>query len=430
MPTGRPLTRMEKASPLRAAISGAPWALTGVLLGIDHIRDVNGRPLGERRAPAEARRDVVMELVACPYHDERHGRWMNRTALEPTMRYFSAVTAEVAGFYAALPAAPPSWARMLAAVLDQLSAPARYLVLEGRSEGPVPAELAAGHKLAAGYFGALTALLRHGASGIGVPLSPSPERFLEFVHQRGSLIGQVEACAGPVGNIATLTKVFLRGAGPSLAPPLTIDPNRVALAKVLAAQVRLGLVWEVLDEHTERRLLLDGPEPRRLASRTEYLADRLAGRAAELLARPAPSAPSLAAHLPDGLEDAALTEALRDLTAPVATPGQVSALRQVLDAGDSGVMLSPQERPWVAECLASLLYRYRLVVQAQWRFETVLRRVLGKAAEAGFALNSLLCPRPRALEWFEVLTGHSLQYAAGPAMEIAIRNHHREVPFP
>lgn len=415
---------------LESALRGEPWTLTGVLLAIDHVRDVNGRPLGERRAPADARRDVPVEVVPCPYPDERQGLMMNKSALEPTMRSFAAVTAEVAGYHAALPAAEPSWHRMLGAVLDQLFAPARYL-LEQRSEsGPLPADLSAGHKLAAGYFGALRRLFRESIAGTFEPPSPSAESFTQFVHARGSLIGASEVCAGPAYHMNILTQLFMDGRPSGLRRALAnaaVGPERIRLAELLVQQVQLGLLYEVCDERFERVLLLERGAPRVLPTQTAFLADRLAHRADELLALPPPRRGSLAPHLPRGTDDAALATAIADIEGAMASREEAAPLLAVLEAGDAAVRLSPLLRLEYAGRLTALLRTYRLFVRAQWRIEQELRRVLGYSNEPGFLLNSMLCPRPRSLEWFDVFTGHTLQWGLGEHQPVTLRNHRREV---
>lgn len=415
---------------LESALRGEPWALTGVLHGIDHVRDVNGRPLGERRAPADSRRDVPVEVVPCPYPDERQGLMMNKSALEPTMRSFAAVTAEVAGYHEALPVAQPSWTRMLGAVLDQLVAPARYL-LEQRSEsGPLPAELSAGHKLAAGYFGALRRLFREAIAGVAELPSPTTEQFAQFVQQRRSLIGASEVCAGPAYHMNILTQLFMEGRPAGLRRPLAAAPvsaQRVRLAELLVQQVQLGIVYEVCDERFERALLLDGAAARPLPTRTSYLADRLAQRADELLAVPAPRRESLAPHLPLGGADAALRAAVADIEGTIASAEEAAAVLSVIEAGDAAVLLPAELRHEYARRLTALLRTHRLFVRAQWRLEQELRQVLGYRVEVGFALNSTLCPRPRALEWFDVLTGHTLQWSPSEHQPVTARNHRREV---
>ena len=411
---------------LQAALTGGPWALTGVIVGIDHLRDVNGRPLGERRAPAESRRDVPTELVACPYHDERHGRPMNRPALEPTMRQFAVVADQVAAFHAALPAGAPSWSRMLWAVLDQFSAPARYLLRAHRSDGPIPADLAAGHKLAAGYFGALMALLREQAAGAPIA-EASAESFTEFVTARGALIGASEVCAGPPHNIRVLTRRFVHGGEGAAASPHAVDAARVALAQGLAEQVGLGLAWAVFDEITERALLLEGAAPRPLVSKTAYLADRLQTRAAELLARPAPRLRQLSRLVPERAERLGLALATPQID--LAGASERALMHQLLGTGESAIVLDEEQRAPVANRLANLLCRYRLLVQEQWHLEQTLRRALGYPLDAGFTLPPLLCPRPRALEWLNVFTGHSLRCSPGEHTALELRNHRRAVPF-
>lgn len=411
---------------LEAALGGAPWALTGVIAGIDHIRDDNGRPLGERRAPADSRRDVSTELVPCPYHDERLGKLMNRPALEPTMRQFAAVADQVAAFHAALPPDAPSWPRMLWAVLDQFSAPARYLLQRRQADGPVPAALAAGHKLAAGYFGALLALLREQASGGALPKA-SAESFAAFVTERGALIGASEVCAGPPHNIRVLTRFFLHGgeAGSSTK----VEPTRLALARGLADQVRLGVAWAVFDELTERALLLEHGAPRPLASRTAYLADRLAVRADELLAKPAPKPDQLADLVPVLAAAERLGAALANPRLSIASASELALMSRVLELGDAAITLTAEQRPQLALLLANLLARYRLLVQTQWQLEQGLRDALGYAAAAGFVLTPILCPRPRALEWLDVFTGHHLQCVAGEHATLSLHNHRRTLPI-
>lgn len=422
---------LEARSSLEAALGDRPWALTGVVLGIEHVHDVNGRPLGERRAPSEARRGVANELIPCPYHDERYGRPMNKSALEPTMRSFAAVLAEVSAFHAALSPAPPSWPRMLAAVLDQLVAPARYLLEQRSTEGPVPADLAAGHKLAAGYFGTLRRLLREDAAGPGAAPDPSPEGFATFVRERGALIGASEVCAGPAHNIHVLTRLFLDGVtAPGVRRGIAERPvsaERIQLAQVLAAQVQLSVVYEVMDELTERRVLLEDDAPRALPTRTIYLSQRLADRAAELLAGATPRAHGLVLHLPALADDPELRAAAAAPLAESVPVEEVEPVMRLLESAEAAVVLSAPARQEYALRFATLLRRHRLFIQAQWRLEMLLRRALGYSTEVGFRLNATLCPRPRALEWFDVFTGHRLSWVAGEAPVLMARNHQREV---
>lgn len=411
---------------LEAALGGAPWALTGVIAGIDHIRDDNGRPLGERRAPADARRDVSTELVTCPYHDERHGKLMNRPALEPTMRQFAAVADQVAAFHAALPPDAPSWPRMLWAVLDQFSAPARYLLQRRQADGPVPAALSAGHKLAAGYFGALLALLREQASGGSLP-EASGESFATFVAERGALIGASEVCAGPPHNIRVLTRFFVHGG--EARSSAKVEPSRLALARGLADQVRLGVAWAVFDELVERALLLEHGLPRPLTSRTAYLADRLATRAGELRAKPTPRPDQLADLVPAVPAAEHLGPALTNPLLELASASELAMMRSVLELGEAAITLPAEQRPHFASLLANLLVRYRLLVQTQWQLEQGLRDALGYDPKAGFVLTPILRPRPRALEWLDVFTGHHLECAAGEHTTLRLHNHRRTLAF-
>jgi hypothetical protein len=42
----------------------------------------------------------------------------------------------------------------------------------------------------------------------------------------------------------------------------------------------------------------------------------------------------------------------------------------------------------------------------------------------------MLCPRPRALEWFDVFTGHRLEAVAGERPALTARNHRRVIELP
>lgn len=426
-------TMLDNRSPLDAALADQPWAFSGVLIGMDHIRDDNGRPLGERRAPAESRRDVPIELVTCPYHDERRGKLMNRSALEPTMRQFTAVVADVMAFHAAMPPGPLTWPRVLAGVLDQLAAPARYLLERRTAEGPVPPDLSAGHKLAAGYFGALRTLFRGLIAGTEEAPEVSAAWFGAFVRQRGALFGASEVCAGPLHNIQVLTQLFFHGALADGSRPVSREARplgaRLPLAELLARQVLLGLVYQMLDEVTERELLLDNGAARKLRARTAYLEGRLADRAAELLEHPAPRPEGLAARLATIFEPR-LCAALAELLAPPPDGELVEALRLLLAAGDASILLDADEQAGHAQRFAAVLGRHQRLLREQWRIERELRGLLGYREDAGFKLNAMLCPRPRALEWFDAFSGHRLEAVAGEQPVLTARNHRRVIELP
>ncbi|MEZ4363218.1 MAG: hypothetical protein R3B48_23790 [Kofleriaceae bacterium] len=402
--------------PLHAALTQQPWTYTAVVLGLDHIHDVNGRPLGERRAPAEARRDVPLELVACPYRDERKGRLMNRSALEPTVRALPEVAADVAAVHVALPADLTGWPRMLAVVLDQLAAPARFLLDARRDDVKVPALLAAAHKLAAGYFGALRALLRDLAAELGPAAECSAAGFLSYVRERGSLIGASEVCAGTPRHIELLTRLFVGGAqelgaAADSARRASLVPGRLALAQLVASQVQLGIEWSVFDELVERELLVEAHARGQLRPRTAFLADRLAERVAELEARPCPGS------------------RLRGAPDEAATAAEAEIVHQLLGYDDAALRLDPELRVRYAQRFADAIARYRRLIAEQERLEREVRGALGYPVELEVPLNPLLCPRPRSLEWLEAFSGHRLQRRAAPREHLVLRNHRRTVVF-
>jgi hypothetical protein len=421
------LSPIRARTSLESALADKPWALTGVLLTMADVHDVAGRPLGERRASADAKRGVPFELKACPYRDEREGRPMNASALAPTMRHFAAVADAVGALHAALPPGEPSWSRMLAAVMDRLAAPALHLLRLRSLEGPVPEDVSSGHKLAAGFFGALQQLLR---SEIADPVSrraTNTDNFAAFVHARGSLIGASEVCAGAPGSIAKLTDVFVRG---QAEPAGTADATRVTTATLLAAQITLGLVWQLLDETTEQHLLVEPMRDGWLAPKTRYLGERIQTRLDALAERPVAELGDLVDGLPGDAAESELARLLARGTEGVATDAERAVVHALLDTSDVAIELRPPgARDAICERLTVLLVRYRGFVAEQWRLEQKIRDALGYSPLVGMKTNALLFPTPRALEWLEIFTGHRLQCTPAADPELVLRNHHRVVTF-
>lgn len=147
------------------------------------------------------------------------------------------------------------------------------------------------------------------------------------------------------------------------------------------------------------------------------------------MAKPAPKTRNLTTLVPPHEVASRLGPALSTPQIDLTTTGERAAVASVLAHGEAAIVLPEEQRPAIASRLANLLCRYRLLVQAQWHLEQTLRAGLGYPLDAGFTLTSLLCPRPRSLEWLEVFTGHNLQCTPGTNTELALRNHRRVVPF-
>jgi hypothetical protein len=411
---------------LEAALNGEPWAVSGVVFGLDDVLDDEGRPLRERRAPSSAKKGVPIELRPCPYHDERQGLPMNVSALEQLLRHFSAVAKSVAAFRGMLGEEARPWEGMLDALLDLLAAPGIHLLRARDPRGRVPAIDAAGYKLAAGYFDALRRLLLLEAKGRRQEVSAAG--FLEFVREHRALIGAGEACAGPPQLIARLTRSFL-----DAAPPVTaIDRRRVAIASTLAAQVRLGIAWELLDEAAEERLLGALRFAGALRPRTPVVARRLADRIEALAAVEAADAEGIYLALPgapSAESNGLLRCAIRAWAAGAAADeGTVKTVDALLAPGDGGLeVVGDAARAICARSFSNFLVLYRGVVGAQWRLECDLRAQLGFPIDVEMKLHSTILPVSMFASWLETITGHRLLCTPAPSPEIVLHNHHRTV---
>ncbi len=403
---------------LDAARSGAPWSLCALVFGLDDVLDAEGRPLHERRAPSLTKHGVPMELVACPYHDERRGRPMNASALEQLLRHFPAAAARVAGFRGML-GPLPRWEAMLRALLDLLAAPSLALLFQADSRAPLPAPIAAGYKLAAGYYSALLAVLEHEARA--APLEPTASSFLAFVREHRLLLGPSEACAGPTEHLTALTRILLD----ATPPPAPVEARRAGVAELLAAQARIALSWRLVDEAAEAALLDGAVE---LLPKNHVMADRLGDRRAELARRP-PLVPARAAGpllaAASATETNALAGAVDRWASGAAQPSEsTAALVALLELGEGGYAIGGDRRLAAAR-LAALVALYRSFAGAQCRLERALRAHLSLPVEAGVELGAPLLPKGRGLAWLEALTGHHLVRPS--ELEVALHSHKRTI---
>jgi hypothetical protein len=410
------------AAALSSIFSGGAWATSGLLFGVDGLFDLDGRPLGERRAPSAAKAQSPMVLEPAPYDDERKGLAMNVSALEQVQRHLKTVLEDIGGFHALSPSAPRCWESMFLAVIDQLCAPIVHVIREGNPEARVPAAKAVGYKLAAGYFGALRRLLA--AAAQGEVREVNPEAFLEFIHHRRLLVGGNEVCAGPPRLIEWTTRVFLEGI--TGATPCA-DPLRLPVATLLLQQVQLGLAWELFDGAAEARLLGESG----LRARSPFLASELADRLQAIAtAGLRPSWEAAIRALPPSLtepERSALTLAIgshasgsRAPTAPV--------FEELALLGEGALELEPGVGAGFAAQFATWLEVYSQVCQLQAGLELALRRVLDRDTGAPIEMSALMMGPSRARRWLEAALGHSLVIEDGPPRQLFLRNVRRTVP--
>jgi len=411
---------------LEAALAGEPWSLSGLVFGLDDALDEEGRPLHERRAPSATKTGVPMELQACPYHDERRGQPMNVSALEQLLRYFPAAAANVVSFRGMTGKIDRPWEGMLLSLLDLLSSPTLQLLQARDPDCRVSGLGAADYKLAAGYFDALRRILDLDARGKTVPATAAG--FLDFVREHRLLIGPSEACAGPWEHITALSRLFL-DAAPAPVPP---DTLRVEVARTLAAQVRLGIAWKLVDEAAEWSLIAAPGAENLLRPRnhvvTQRLADRRAVRAAVPPANPAQIVSALP-ELSDALGGSSLKKALEAWAAKgAAGDAMVAALDELLAKGDGGFEIpGPAEKAACARRVADFLVLYRCFVAAQWRLECSLRERLGFPQDAGVKFSSAVLPFSHCLSWVETISGHKVNCASAALPEISLHHHRRTV---
>jgi hypothetical protein len=412
---------------LEAALRGEPWAVSGLVHGVERLLDDEGRPVAERRAPSSVKEGVPMELKPCPYRDERGGSPMNISTLAQVTRHLDDVLSDVHAIRAGLPPTHQGWGAFLEVVLDQLAGPSLHLLRLGRHDALVPARVAVGHKLAAGYFGVLRQLLVREACG--ERREPTVEGFLAFVHQTRSLIGASEVCSGPPHLLARCTESMLHGGEPRAR---AVAPERVVIASTLAAQVRVGIAWELFDAQLERRLLLDDLGPERLRPRNAFMQRALDTRLAEILGEPGGEAVGGAAGLPPGL-DCPEVDALGALLADDADPPAL--VREIVLAlvshQEGGIALGGGADAAVfAGRFARYLAVYRATVLAQWSLERRARAALDATGEAPMRVNQLMLPKGQSLRWFEAILGHRVDAEPAAPWALALRNHRRTKAVP
>lgn len=407
---------------LDEALGGGAWAVGAVVHGIGCVHDDEGRPVGERRAPSSAKKNVSMVLRPCPYADLRSGKPMNVSALAQMTRHLDAVLDDVAAFRAVSAPGDTTWEAMFAAVVDQLAGPAIHAL---RERSIVPARVAVGHKLAAGYFGVMRALFVARARGDCRPASI--DDLMAFVAERGALIGASEVCAGPPNLIARATKVFLHGVV-GTAP--AIDTARAAIARRQCEQIHIGIAWELYDQVFERTLLVDGLLSTKALPRNDFFARRLRDRAAQIRdASTEAFLESACAAIPANLP-AGRSERLR--AAIIATPPEDDPTAELIEAvlahGDGAASFSSAaDRATLARRFSVLLTMYGELVAALFELEQLLRADIGVVVAAPMKLHAAILPRARSLEWCEAVLGHHIEATVSLRPEIALVNRHRRV---
>lgn len=384
------------------ALGNGAWSVSSVVFDLNDMLDDEGRPISERRADAVARAGVEMEMRQCPYAGIRHDKWMNVSALAQISRYYNPVLEEIAAFRRQAEGESATWADILAGVIDQLARPAIYLLQQRNAQGPVPAQMAVGHKLAAGYFGVMRGL--HERLALGAELPVTAESFLKLVDETGALVGASEVCAGSYPMIRKASTILVEGDADCL---LEFDRLRLDIARCLALQVQLGIFWQLYDR-VHLWALIRGEFRERLTPFNNFLVSKLERAGGEVSADVPP--PPLGARLPRALDAqlrGRLEDALRDVADPQALEEDLRTATELLEEPGSVIRYNGKAAPFALR-VAHYLNARRLFMHEISRLELELREHLDFAGEMPISLGAAVFPEPQALPWYELILGRRL----------------------
>lgn len=384
---------------LAGALDGSAWSVSKVVFDLNDMLDDEGRPISERRADAVVRAGVEMDMRVCPYSGIRHGQWMNMSALAQISNYYNSVMGEIVAFRRCVGGDDAAWPDILAVVLDQLAQPAILLLQHRDACGPVPAQAAVGHKLAAGFFGVMRTLHERLAMGVDYPVSA--DVFLKLMDETGALVGKSEVCAGSPQMIRKATGFVVEG-GPDNG--VVLDQVRLDMARCLAQQVQLGIFWKLYDQvHVWE--LIRGETRQRLVPYNDFLKRKL-DEATGMVAFAAPGRPD-AARLPSGLEAdvrSRLSGALGDAADPKLLEEDLQTVTQLLSEPGSVIAYEGPAEDFALR-VASYLNAYRQFESELCKLEQQLRVLLGFPAETPIQLGTSVFPLPQALPWYEMVLG-------------------------
>jgi hypothetical protein len=244
------------------------------MIRVHGLRDDDGRPLGEHRAPSagEAEPAVAMELAACPYPGSRAaaGKPINVSALHATLKHWRTITGLLARARAETPGATVIDVWRAGQTVESLP----YLVLFARRAGAgascVPSALAAAYKV---MLGTNAGLLGYWLERPPDTALPSADDLLTFVEQRGLLVGPAQACAGPEALIREALEILLDGGRRHSAADEIFDarPGAVAFGRARASLLatRLAFALSAYALFADLRSQLGGDVPPALADALE-----------------------------------------------------------------------------------------------------------------------------------------------------------------
>jgi hypothetical protein len=192
------------------------------------MRDDEGRPLGESRAPPEQRGGVPLELRTCPYADSRQDntRPMNASALGQMLAHWEQVRGGVAllrslgGAGAARLRLVDTWrVGLLSGALANFAFLRTWAPF---GDGELPAAVAALYKALLGIPFSVGAMWADGAARLDAIVGA--DVLYDYADRHGHFIGREQVCAGPVAMVKEVLGLLVEGVGPPG------DPSAVAAA--------------------------------------------------------------------------------------------------------------------------------------------------------------------------------------------------------
>jgi len=391
------------------ALDGNAWSVSAVMFDLNAMHDDEGRPISERRADALARVGVEMEMKKCPFSGIRHDKWMNVSALTQIAHYYNDALAELSTFrYHAAGDGKENvtWDDILAGVIDQLAGPAIYLLQHRNLQGPVPAKIAVGHKLAAGMFGVLCELQERLAMGTEIPVSV--DSFMHLIDETGALVGASEACAGSPPMIRKACVALIeRKTEDKIETEVKFDKTRLELARNLALQVQLGTFWDLYDR-VHLWSLIKGDYRNDLTPFNDFLLRKIE-HAGNDLAKMAPSKP-ICTVLPYALDSQirqTLAAALNDTADIEFLQEDLNIAKDLLNEPGSAIQFEGNKELFVSS-VANYLNTYRLFETELSKIEIELRGYLNYSSKPAIRLGSAVFPAPKALHWYELILGRKL----------------------
>jgi hypothetical protein len=222
------------------------------------MRDTEGRPLGEAKAPLERRAGVALELRTCPYADSRHNhaRPMNVSALKQMTAHWEEALGGVAllrSLYRAEVRQEPMRLIDVWRVAGLTSAVADFAFLrawEPVADGAMSLAGAVLYKVPLGISLTTSAMWADGALHFDAVVDA--DALYDYADRHGHFVGAHQVCAGPVAMVKEVLRLMIDGTGPQGDPAPTAaligDRSRfLHFAHGAAALSLLGMVHARLD---------------------------------------------------------------------------------------------------------------------------------------------------------------------------------------